>query len=265
MSLYRLTLRATMEVAQMASQSRIIEGLIAHACFDESGKWKDSAGVFVFAGIVIFQVPFQALTDKWAHSLKTADLSHTSMKEAMHFEGPYRKFKDNPSGRDAVLRNLAKDIMEAPSIRVASSLETATLETFNALSSDEQKKFGGNPYYAAFEACILGALSPRVDTLVHIVCDLAEEYSEKCVSAFHELRRLRSDIKNRCVGIAFADDERHAGLQVADFIAYCARAETLEKLGRVRAAPIVREIIDMFNTQDQTVHSVLYNLQGDWL
>ncbi len=265
MSDYRLALRATMESAEIASQLKIIEGYIVHGCFDESGKWTDSQGVFVFAGIVIGQKPLENLTDKWAHRLRRDELSHTSMKEALHFEGPFRKFKDDPSKRDAVLRDLAEYIMKAPSLRVASTLETATLEAFRALSQDEQKKMGNNPYYGAFEACVLGALSPRVDTLLHIVCDLAEEYSEKCVAAFHKMRRLRSDIKNRCVGIAFADDETHAGLQVADLIAYCARAETLDKLGRVASAPIVREIIEMFNIQDQSEHAVVYRLAGKGL
>lgn len=251
-----------MESAEIASQLKIIEGHIVHGCFDESGKWTDSQGVFVFAGIVIGQKPLEQLTDKWAHRIRVDGLSHTSMKEAIHFEGPYRQFKDDPSKRDAVLRDLAEYVMKASSLRVASTLETATLEAFKALGQNEQKKMGGNPYYGAFEACVLGALSPRVDTLLHIVCDLAEEYSEKCVAAFHKMRRLRSDIKNRCVGIAFADDETHAGLQVADLIAYCARAATLDKLGRAPVVPIVREIIDMFNTQDQTEHSVMYRMEG---
>ncbi len=97
------------------------------------------------------------------------------------------------------------------------------------------------------------------------MCDLAEEYSEKCVAAFHKMRKLRADIKARCVGIAFSDDERHAGLQAADMIAYCARAEALEQTDAKTMEPIVREIIDMFNAQDQSEHAVIYRLEGKGL
>jgi hypothetical protein len=152
--------------------------------------------------------------------------------------------------------------MESPALRIASSIETATNEMFKKFSPSEQKKMLGNPYYAGFESCIVGALSQRVDTLLHIVCDLAEEYSEKCVTAFNKMRKMRSDIKNRCVALAFADDETHAGLQIADLIASCARAEILEKLGIRPAAPIVRETIDAFNTQGHTESTVIYRMEG---
>jgi hypothetical protein len=141
---------------------------------------------------------------------------------------------------------------------------TATLEAFKALSQSTRKKMGNDPYYAGFETCIIGALQSRVDILLHIVCDLAEQYSEKCVAAFHKMRRLRPDIKARCVGIAFADDENHAGLQAADLIAYCARAEVLAKNDN-EPAPIVREIIEMFNAQDQSEHAVVYRVEGKGL
>ena len=83
-------------------------------------------------------------------------------------------------------------------------------------------------------------------------------------SCLHKMRRLRPDIKARCVGIAFADDENHAGLQAADLIAYCARAEVLAKNDN-EPAPIVREVIEMFNAQDQSEHAVVYRVEGKGL
>ena len=261
---FSLSQKAIMATAEISAQNTIIESKIVHGCFDESGKWVDSAGVFVFAGLVIFQGALQDLATKWGARLKADGLSHTSMKEAMHFEGPYRKLKGAPEKRDAVVRDLAQLVAAAHSLRVASPMETATLDAFRALPQSDREKLGNDPYYAGFETCVIGALQSRVDVLLHIVCDLAEQYSEKCLAAFHKMRRLRADIKSRCVGIAFADDETHAGLQAADLIAYCARAELLAKSGK-EPAPVVREVIELFNSQDQSVHSVIYHLEGKGL
>jgi hypothetical protein len=265
LELFTLTQKAIMANAEIIAKSKIVEPTIVLGCFDESGKWVDSAGVFVFAGIVIFQNSLHELTDKWAKRLKDDGLSHTSMKEAMHFDGPYAALKNHPEKRDAVLRDLANFIASAPSFRVATPMERATLDAFKALPCSDQKKLGDDPYYAGFESCIIGALQSRTDILIHIVCDLAEQYSEKCVAVFHKMRRMQPIIKARCLGIAFADDEAHAGLQAADMIAYCARAEVLAKTGQKELAPIVREIIQLFNSQDQSVHAVSYRLEGKGL
>lgn len=259
-----LTQKAIMDSAEIVAKNIVLNPTIVHGCFDESGKWVDSAGVFVFAGIVISQSALSNLTIKWEARLKADGLSHTSMKEAMHFHGPYKHLKQSPELRDAVIRDLAQLIFEAPSLRVATPMEMTTLDAFRKLPQADQKKLGNDPYYAGFESCIIGALHSRADILIHIVCDLAEQYSEKCVAAFHKMRRMRPLIKERCVAIAFADDERHTGLQAADLIAYCARAQVLSESG-TKPAPIVQEIIDLFNTQDQSVHTVSYALGGTGL
>ena len=258
---FAVTQKAIMDNAEIVAKNITINPTIVHGCFDESGKWVDSAGVFVFAGIVIFQSALSDLTIKWEARLKADGLSHTSMKEAMHFHGPYKHLKQSPELRDSVIRDLAQLIFAAPSLRVATPMEMTTLDAFRKLPQADQKKLGNDPYYAGFESCIIGALHSRSDILIHIVCDLAEQYSEKCVAAFHKMRRMRQLIKERCVGIAFADDEKHAGLQAADLIAYCARAAVLAASG-TEPAPIVREVIELFNTQDQSAHSVLYRLEG---
>ena len=243
----------------------MVEGPFVHGCFDESGKWVDSAGVFVFAGLVIFQNPLGELTVKWNERLTAAGLPYTSMKEAMHFDGPYAAFADQPAKRDDVVRDLALLIAATPSLRVATPMESATLDAFRALSRSEQKKFSNDPYYMGFESCIIGALRARTDTFLHVVCDLAEQYSEKCVKVFHKMRQKRPEVKSRCVGIAFSDDERHAGLQAADLIAYCARAEVIANKTGQAPPPVVKEILDIFNAQDNTHHVVTYSSDGEGL
>jgi len=106
----------------------------------------------------------------------------------------------------------------------------------------------------------LGTLYPRLDTDVHLVFDLSEQYSEKCVSLFHKLRRTKAEVKKRCLGLAFADDEVHAGLQIADMIAYCSRADAMRSIRT--PVPIVEELISLFNSQDIEVGAVSYRLGG---
>ena len=261
LSFYLATQRAIDNMSGIITRNpRFTAPKLLVGCFDESGKWKDSEGVFVFAGGIFPQPELQALTAKWYERITQDDLSHTSMKEAMHFHGPYAKWKSSPEKRDSVIRDLTTLIMDATMLRVSSPLDRSTSDAFKALPQQVRKSLGNEPYYAAFESCILGALHSRTDTLLHIVCDLSVEYSEKCVTTFHKIRSARPDVKERCVGLAFADDERHVGLQIADLIAYCARADALR--GTKQPAPLVQEIIHRFATQDATEHSVIYHSQG---
>jgi hypothetical protein len=97
------------------------------------------------------------------------------------------------------------------------------------------------------------------------VCDLSTDYSEKCVKAFHKIRYGNAEVKSRCVGIGFADDEVQTGLQFADLVAYCARAEALRDAGIKAPHPLVEEIITLFRTQDIEKNEVEYRLQGNGL
>jgi hypothetical protein len=254
-----------MSVTNVGVARRIIKPLVAVGYFDESGKWKDSDGVFVFAGFVGFPPFIEKLTTAWGERLSADKISHSSMKDAVNYHGCFAHLKNSPEVRDRVLRDLALMFVEARStmLMVRSSLERATLEGFHALPKKDQDKFGGNPYYAAFESCILGALDSRSDILLHTVCDLAEEYSEKCVKAFHKMRKRNSVVKNRAVGLAFSDDTWAPPLQLADMLAFCARAEALKMAGTKEPQPIVSELIEILQPPDAEEHHVLYRLQGE--
>lgn len=237
---------------------------IVNACFDESGKWTDAEGVFAFAGIVAFLPALHELNTLWVARLNTDELPYTSMKDAVHYQGPWLKFKNAPDKRDSILCDLASIVRAAKNIlRVGSPMDTATTQAFNALPKQEQKALGGNPYYGGFEACILGALQPRADTVLHIVCDMSEEYAKKCISALHKIMRIKPEVKERCLGIAFADDKRHTGLQVADMLAYCSRAEVLKRLGKPVADPVVDGIIEILRPDDVEERRVIYRISGE--
>jgi hypothetical protein len=247
-----------------AVPTRVVRPNAVHGFFDESGKWKDSDEVVAFAGIVGFHWTLDPMTRRWAERLADAGLPYTSMKEAVHFQGPYKKLLGSEEKRNGIVRDLASILGDTPGLlKVASPLETSLVKGFKRLPPAQQKSMGGNPYYGAFEACILGALSGPLDTQLSIVCDLAEEYSAKCVAAFHKMRSRNPTIKERCLGISFVDDSWTPPLQMADMLAYCERAKALQKIGKEPVDPLVSEVTDILRVDDFEVHQVLYRLHGE--
>lgn len=232
---------------------------MAVASFDESGKLNDSE-IVAFGGCVMLGTSVNDFTQRWEQRLKSDRLSHTSMKEAVNLQGPYEKWKGTPELRDAVVRDLAALLLDAPALRIVSPI---TRGSFISLSQDFRKRMGNDPHYAGFEACVIGALRSRLDVGLFINCDLSEEYSEKIIKLFHRLRRLNPDVKDRCVGIGFADDEVNGPLQAADMIAYCARAHAIRD--SVPPQLIVAELIELLRSQGVEEHSVLYEVNGKGL
>src|ERR1035437_1760672 len=191
------------------------------ACFDESGKLHDS-DIVAFGGCVGSPDYIDQFSTQWAERLRRDGLAYTSMKDAMHFHGPYSRWDGNETKRDAVLRDLTAMIADSELLMISSPMTSAQ---FKALPPEQRRRLWNDPQYCGFEACIAGILKDSQDTALHVVCDLSEQYSEKCITLFNKLRSRNRVVKERCFGISFADDEHHAGLQAADLIAYCARAD----------------------------------------
>jgi hypothetical protein len=148
--------------------------------------------------------------------------------------------------------------------RISSPIKPAE---FKRLPQQDRKKLGNDYVYAAFEACIEGALlTPvgfgQIDAL-QLIYDLAEQYSEKCVKLFNELRRQKPEVKERCAGISFMDDEVYPGVQAADLVACCSRASATRDTNPPE--PIVDEIVKKLEGQQQIKKTVLYNLQAGGL
>jgi len=232
-------------------------------CFDESGKWTDSNGVFVFAGIVTFPPVLHVLSNKWVDCLNASELSYISMKEAVHFQGPWLKYKAAPRERDRILCEMCSLFASMDGIlRVVSRMSTATNKAFVSLTAQQQAMFLGNPYYGSFEACVVGALQARVDTVLHITCDISEEYAQKCIVALHKMMKARDDVKRRCLGISFANDRNHTGLQIADMLAYCERAQALKELGGEFVDPVIGKLLEILRTDDVQELSLIYRTAG---
>jgi hypothetical protein len=225
----------------------------AFGFFDESGKLSSSE-IVVFGGFVALGNSLMEFGPKWTNRLQQDGLSYISMKEAVNWRGPFESWSNLPERRDRLLADLASLVCAAPLMRMASYMTTAK---FKALPEPDRKIYG-DPQYCCFEACILGCLQGRSDFSLNITCDLSEEYSEKCVKLFHKLRARNPVIRARCPGISFLDDRSFMALQVADMIAYCARAERLPD--RSRELPVVSRLIELFASQDRQYGELNYRV-----
>jgi len=184
------------------------------------------------------------------------------MKDAMNFREGYQKFRSLPEKRDSILRSLAQVVAEArDTVRLASPHEMSSRAAFNLLTRSQRNSMLNDPYYAAFESCVLGALDQLPLALIHISCDLAEEYSEKVLKAFHKMRMVAPSVKARCLGISFQDDTWSLQLQVADMIAYCERKKLLKQQGE-SVDPIIEELLEILRIDDVQEREVVYRFKG---
>jgi hypothetical protein len=226
------------------------------ACFDESGKLNDS--IVSFGGIVAPEGALNAIGVRWKRRLELDGLPHTSMKDAMHFKDSYANWDEDVERRDTVLCDLATILADSGVLICESSQTTAE---FKALPQQDRKKLGNDPQYGGFETCIAGILSADRQLGLHVVCDLAEEYSEKCVTLFHKLRLRNHIAKERCMGISFIDDEHHAGLQAADMIAYCSRA--VHQCQLITPQPIVNDLKEILFAHPPTERWFVWDADGE--
>jgi hypothetical protein len=220
--------------------------IVTMGFFDESGKLKDSE-ITVFAGVLLRTE--STLYQEWHAALQKFGIPFVSMKELMHMEGPFCDWHNSQDGeqrRELLVQELTRIVMEPGVMRVSCRIAS---KDFNSLPERTRKLLGRDPHYASFEACIRSCLEACLDIQLHITCDLYDQYSESCVKLFHKVRMLRPDIKARTSGICFSDDEVCLGLQAADLVAYCARADA----GRNAKTPhpVIEQAISTFATQDR--------------
>lgn len=254
---YRHVGRAIYSVGRMMTQT--IQGEQWTAFFDESGKLSDSA-IVAFGGCA---GPMDATIEfgrEWEAFLVNNGLTHTSMKEAIHFHGPYEGWKNNAARRNEVLRGLAKMVADSALLMIATPM---TADEFKKLPQLRREQFWNDLEYAGLEACTMAVISQRPNIFVNTVCDLSTDYSEKCVKLYHKLRGRNDAIKSRCIAITFADDERTSGLQAADMIAYCARADHQRQSKPPK--PIVEELIKILGTHGTRADWFVWKAEGEGL
>lgn len=205
---------------------------------DESGKLADSACVS-FASIVFNQEEALPFCNRWNAILSGENIKYLTMKEAMHFQGEFKGWKDRASDRDGLLEALASLAWDRCAFLVSSPMIT---DGFRSLPQLQQQRLRDLPY-AAFETLIAGIAElakksgPR--DRFHLVYDLSEEYSIECVKLFNRLRRMRGLNRDLFASLSFADDIDFPPLQAADMYAYCERQRAMEK---DESAPIIKRL-----------------------
>jgi hypothetical protein len=121
--------------------------------FDESGKLGDTE-IVSFGGCYGVHEGTKKLNELWELRLRQDEIRHTSMKEAIHFQGPYLKWYGSADGeqkRDNLLRDLARAIIASGMLVISSPMPR---RGFEALSQAERKEFWNDPQYSSFEACV---------------------------------------------------------------------------------------------------------------
>jgi len=225
---------------------------------DESGELADSNCVS-FAGAILEADDIPAFNRKWKKVLQESGVTYLSMSEAMNSRGEFRTWKDRTKDRDELLESLAALSHPYSCWYTNSTLDAAKFAKYpEAL----RKKLRGIAY-AGFEALIKGiAEHPAIphDAHFHLVCDLSETYSLKCLKLFHRLRMMHSVYRLMFTALSFADDHDYPPLQIADMLAYCFRQEYLGT-----PAPIIIRLLSIFRREKRLPKRELEYANGSGL
>jgi len=191
--------------------------------FDESGKLADSEWV-VFAGLLATQEKWLDFSHAWTNRLKKDRVQSLHTAEAIALRGQFRGW--GIQKRDQLLVDLALLIREYTYKAMASTVNAREFRNDQTFI----KSFG-DPQYAAFETCMLGAVREcKTDgDYLHLICDDEEKFSMGCYKLLNKLKLRHADIRKRIITIAFADDEKFPPLQAADMYAYFCRKEAERK------------------------------------
>lgn len=182
------------------------------AFFDESGKLADTE-VVAFGGIVAPQSKMLAFANEWDRALRENGLTYFSMKEAMHYQGPFSTWKGRERERNELLKRLLS--LTGMTNRVFCGVTSAE---FKALPPERGSELV-DPTYMCFEACIKLTVIQNPQVAIAVTYDLSEQYAERCLALYHKLRRQHPQVKQQCFAIHFADDECLPQLQAADLVA----------------------------------------------
>jgi len=223
---------------------------------DESGKLADSK-VVMFAGSVFLEDEVKAFNRKWSNILASAKIAYLKMSEAMSFGGEFKGWKDRSKDRDDVLEGFGKLLRESTIFHVVFTMDTAK---FNSLDHKTRITLK-NPIYAAFDgmikALVAGTAQRRTpEDQFHLIYDLCDEYSERCLKLFDKIRTTHSPLKPLFPSLTFADDVDFPGLQAADIVAYCGKEEF--KYGVGNCTGIIGRLLEISGSNDVEPGEVVF-------
>lgn len=195
--------------------------------FDESGKFKDHS-VVSYCGIVATFEWWDRFNQEWEYLLRHYGLT------AIHMSEGILNFKRGLSAKHpalgeiarlAVLERFIRAIKEHCEFGVSYSVDVSA---FRKLSSEAQRKLGGDPYYLAFHSVMGACVDHLKDTgrpNISLVCDDEEKYGIASYRLLNRLKLERPDMRKSIVSFCLADDKHFYGLQGADIMAYVSRTE----------------------------------------
>jgi hypothetical protein len=227
------------------------------AAFDESGKLSDTQFV-VFGGSVATPASWEVICEKWNETIKPKGIPCLSMKEAMHFHGPFATWAGRHKERDALLLRLAE--MAQPLIAFHISTPMASAH-FRSLPNAIRRSLK-NPQYCGFEGCMRSVINAvkNPNMRVSLCCDSTDEFSVECLKLYLEIRRREPVLKAKCVSIIFAEDEHYPPLQLADMVAYCIRQDYTRQT--VQPEPIIDALLAIFRRDGSIPSSFGYDVDA---
>ncbi|HWQ52441.1 MAG TPA: DUF3800 domain-containing protein [Bryobacteraceae bacterium] len=225
------------------------------AYFDETKKLQDAGKSVVFAGCAAHDEHWGEFNRRWGAVLAGTGITTVKLSAALAYRDDFYSWKARERERDQLLFRLASVIHESPLMKIACPILAGEFESL----PDIQRKKLRDPQYCGFELCVRGTVDAHGPSdAFQIVCDLTENYAQGCLTLFNLLRLREPDLKHRLLGIGFADDKYIAGLQAADMIAYCARAEAEQERFGLEVAPVVRDMMEMFKDRGEQQSYFLY-------
>jgi hypothetical protein len=217
---------------------------------DESGKINDRPHIAVGAAMG-YVANFGALDQEWRARLEASRIGHLSMKDAIRCEGEFAGWSDRSEERDALLRDLAGIVKRLSIVLIGTAASTAE---FHGRPERQKDGLFNNAMYGCIEGCIKAGLRAIPREPLQLCIDNSEEYAVKCIKVYHKLQSNHPEFRRRCHLIAFGEDERFPGLQIADMVAYCERARLSPEL----TFPIVTEILSILSPTDPRNGTLTY-------
>jgi hypothetical protein len=143
--------------------------------------------------------------------------------------------------RTDMLKEFASILLQANLVCVGCVAEA---RHFDQMPDSKFKRDMEDPMFLSLYMLIMNSIDKveRVDRTgspIGIVLDDDEEYAVKCYKLLNAMKKHYPKVKQRISAITFGDDHAYPALQMADFIAYEARARMLDQLSDANSKPSV--------------------------
>ena len=200
---------------------------ILNTYFDESGKQNDHP-VVTFTGVCASQSRISAFDDAWGMLLRQYGLKSLHMAKASRLKegsGPLMPRHQLIEDRVKALLPFADCINDHLEIGLFQAID---VQGFKLLTKEAKRGIGSpdDPHYLAFARGLVEVINyVQDDDKISLICDDDENTAWGCYVHYRAIRKVHTDVKNKIVALAFANDEYFPALQAADMVAFLTRLE----------------------------------------